>query len=79
MWFGSSPSCEKELPRRSRVFTPEDKWLLLEQADCGDLSVSAILLTFVAYITERSCIKSVKVDHCMVRSCATVPPVAMTS
>ena len=21
MWFGSSPSCEKELPRRSRVFT----------------------------------------------------------
>ena len=24
MWFGSSPSCEKELPRRSRVFTPFD-------------------------------------------------------
>jgi hypothetical protein len=21
VWFGSSPSCEKELPRRSRVFT----------------------------------------------------------
>ena len=25
MWFGSSPSCEKELPRRSRVFTDTPK------------------------------------------------------
>ena len=24
MWFGSSPSCEKELPRRSRVFTEKE-------------------------------------------------------
>ena len=24
MWFGSSPSCEKELPRCSRVFTDSD-------------------------------------------------------
>jgi hypothetical protein len=25
VWFGSSPSCEKELPRRSRVFTVVSK------------------------------------------------------
>ena len=24
VWFGSSPSCEKELPRRSRVFTKQE-------------------------------------------------------
>ena len=29
VWFGSSPSCEKELPRRSRVFT---KRLFLDAA-----------------------------------------------
>ena len=28
---------------------------------------------------ERSCMKPLSVDHCMVRSCAIVPPVAITS
>ena len=50
VWFGSSPSCEKELPRRSRVFT----W----QRSPSDPEGEGQTLREVAVICERSTLDS---------------------
>jgi len=52
VWFGSSPSCEKELPRRSRVFTTQ-RCLLIAPNHHGEQNV---LLDFkvVRQIAKRN-------------------------
>ena len=60
------------------VSCPYNQGLLLKQAYHCDFAVSAMLLALVITISDNSCMNPPKADHCMVRSWATVPPVAST-
>ena len=47
MWSGSSPSCEKELPRRSRVFTGADNIFFDDFVTLATVDESAALRSCV--------------------------------
>ena len=52
VWFGSSPSCEKELPRRSRVFTKHATSCInkIERKGCHDQSKKVQKASFLGRI-----------------------------